>query len=123
MTDLDPKFFQGNRDIPHELCQKLEVDNLLAKGNQALVSMGWEGQLVSVVGLTLNSDGTLVHNARFMMRGALCTGMIPVKISNIWEGASKDVFLNLVLPDAGEFQFSGGELYSEYLAQAKVKFS
>ena len=55
------------------------------------------------------------------MRGALHNAAIPLKANTIWEGASKDVTLHVTLPDSGAFQFTGGELCSDFLPQSLVK--
>ena len=123
MTALDGKFFTGDGDLPADVRQQITVDDFHESVETALRSAGWEGQLVSTVGLTVSADGLLVQNARFCMRGALHDEAIVIKASQIWEGASKEMSLHLTLPDSGAFQFNGGELCSDYLAQALVKFS
>ena len=122
MTYLDKKFFGGGGDLPTDFCEKLLVENYHNKVSEALQNLGWEGQLISSVGLALSPDGSLVQSSRFLMRGGLLNEPIPIKVSAIWDGGAKDAFLNITLPDSSEFQFSGGELCSDFLPMSKVKF-
>jgi len=123
MPELDGKFFAGGGDLPPDVRSKCLINDFHESVETALKSAGWEGHLVSTVGLTVSADGRLVQNARFCMRGALHDEAIVVKSSHLWEGAAKEVSLHLTLPDSGAFQFNGGELCSDYLPQALVKFS
>jgi len=122
MPDLDPKWFGGSAEIPPDICQKLLVEDYHGLADRALTSMGWEGQLICAAGLAISQDGTLVQNARFMARGTLSQTPIPVKASTLWEGAPENVMVQVSVPDCTNFQFTGGELCSEYLPQAAVKF-
>jgi hypothetical protein len=47
---------------------------------------------------------------------------VPVKASTLWEGVPEDVTVQVSVPDCTNFQFTGGELCSEYLPQDAVKF-
>ena len=120
---LDSKFFEGGGDLPADMRQQVMVTDYHDSVEAALRRVGWEGQLVSVVGLTISADGQLVQNARFCMRGALHDKAIPIRANAVWDGAPKDVELHLTLPDSSAFQFTGGELCSDYFPQSLVKFS
>jgi hypothetical protein len=52
MTVLDGKFFPGNGDIPPDIAEKLIVRN--GSDREVLTRLGWEGQLVSYIGLALS---------------------------------------------------------------------
>ena len=123
MTALDKKYFQGEKDLPQDVVTKLLVEDFHNQADKALKDLGWEGQLVSSVGLTLNADGSLVHSAQFQLRGRLHQDAIPVTASTVWEGAPKGAVVHITLPDCSNFKFTGGELVSDYLHQAAVKFA
>ena len=122
MPPLDQKFFQGSGDLPPEVLAKLSVGDLHAQADAALRALGWEGQLISTVGLTLSADGSLVQHAQFQMRGRLHQDAIPVNASTVWEGAPKGAVLHITLPECSQFKFTGGELVSDYLPQDAAKF-
>ena len=122
MPDLDPKWFAGAAEIPPDISEKLTVQDYHGMVDRALTGLGWEGQLVAVAGLTISQDGSLVQNARFLARGMLSTTPVPVKAATLWEGAPEDITLHVSVPDCTNFQFLGGELCSDYLPQAAVKF-
>ena len=122
MPDLDPKWFSGAAELPPDISSKLTVEDFHGLTDRALTALGWEGQLISVAGLSISQDGTLVQNARFLARGMLCTTPVPVKAANLWEGVPEDVMLQVTVPDCTNFIFSGGELCSDYLPQAAVKY-
>jgi len=121
MVSLDTKFFQGDGDLPLDIRDRVTISDFHESTATALRSAGWEGQLISTVGLGISADGQLVQNATFIMQGALHNAAIPLKASGIWEGASKDVTMHITLPDCSAFQFTGGELCSDFLPQALVK--
>ena len=123
MPVLDGKYFGGGGDLPQDLVNKLSAADLQQAACATLTALGWEGQMISAVGLIISPDGELVHSAQFAMKGPLATGAIPVKISNVWEKAAKDMLMHITLPDSGMFQFTGGELNSEYLDQSAAKVS
>ena len=119
---LDSKFFGGaDKELPPDLAAKLTAKDLGAGSGSVLTRIGWEGQLITAVGLLLSADGALVQNAQFMMRGALHTAAIAVKANTIWDKVAKGININVVMPDSGEFSFSGGELVSDYLHQDATK--
>ena len=122
MPDLDPKWFSGAAELPPDIATKLTVEDFHGLTDRALTALGWEGQLISVAGLTVSQDGALVQNARFIARGMLCTAPVAVKAAHLWEGAPEDVMLHVTVPDCTNFLFSGGELCSDYLPQAAVKY-
>ena len=123
MPNLHQKWFQGDSELPTDISDKLSVADFHERTSRALTALGWEGQLISAVGLSLSSDGSLVQNARFIVRGALCESPIPVNASTIWEGARKDATVHISIPDCSEFQFTGGELCSDFLDHSAVRFT
>ena len=122
MPDLDQKWFDGAREIPPDICAKLTVQDYHGLTDRALTALGWEGQLICTAGLTVSQDGTLVQNGRFIARGVLAQAPVPVKASILWEGVPENVMIHVTVPDCTNFQFTGGELCSDYLPQAAVKF-
>ena len=122
MPDLDPKWFTGAAELPPDISNKLLVQDYHGLVDRALTGLGWEGQLVSVAGLTISQDGNIVQNARFLARGQLSSTPVPVKAANLWEGVPENIMLHVTVPDCTNFQFSGGELCSDYLPQAAVKY-
>ena len=121
MPVLDGKYFGGSGDLPQDIVNKLTTTDLQAGAIAAFTALGWEGEVISAVGLILSQDGELVHNSQFLMRGALAPGAIPVRICQIWEKAAKDVVMQVTLPDSDAFKFTGGELCSELFDQNAVK--
>jgi len=122
MPDLDPKWFGGSAELPPDVSAKLTVADYHGLVDRALTAMGWEGQLICAAGLTISQDGQLVQNGRFLARGALSIAPIPVKAANLWEGVAENIMVNVTVPDCTNFQFTSGELCSDYLPQAAVKF-
>jgi len=122
-VNLDERFFAGGGDLPADIRQRTLVTDYHDSMEATLRGVGWEGNLISTVGLTVSADGHLVQSARFCMRGALHDAAIPIKACSIWDGAPKEVSLILTLPDSSAFQFNGGELCSDYLPQSQVKFA
>ena len=122
MPDLDPKWFGGSAELPPDISAKLTVKDFHGLTDRALTALGWEGQLISTAGLSIAQDGLLVQNARFIARGLLNKTPIPVKAANLWEGVPDNIFVQVSVPDCSNFQFTGGELCSDYLPQDAVKF-
>ena len=122
MPDLDPKWFSGEAELPPDISEKLTIQDYHGLADRALTALGWEGQLIAVAGLTISQDGSLVQNARFLARGMLSTSPVQVKAANLWEGVAENIMLQVTIPDCTNFLFSGGELCSDYLPQAAVKY-
>ena len=122
MPDLDPKWFAGSAELPPDISTKLTIEDYHGLADRALTAMGWEGQLICAAGLSISQDGQLVQNGRFLARGALSTTPVPVKAAHLWEGVADNVMVHVTVPDCTNFPFSSGELCSDYLPQAAVKF-
>ena len=122
MPDLDQKWFAGTAEIPPDICEKLSVQDYHGLTDRALTAMGWEGQLICTAGLTVSQDGSLVQSGRFIARGMLSQAPVAVKAATLWEGVPENVMFHVTVPDCTNFQFTGGELCSDYLPQAAVKF-
>ena len=123
MPDLDPKWFAGSAELPPNITGQLTVGDYHGLADRALTAMGWEGQLISAAGLAISQDGTLVLNARFLARGLLSQAPVQVKAAHLWEGVEEDVLIHVTVPDCTNFQFASGELCSDYLPAAAVKFT
>jgi len=122
MPTLDPKYFQGEGDLPVEVARRLLVGGLDDQVIPTLTSHGWEGQLVACAGLTISVDGSAVSAARFLLRGALCPTPVSIKANLLWRVAA-DITLSITLPEAQHFSFAGGSLCSDYVDQSAVKFN
>ena len=122
MPDLQEKYFEGNIDIATE-----RVKDLLTKDNkeaivETLTRSGWEGQPIATVTLRVSVDGERVEDGQFNIRGNLCKEKVKVQAAKIWEKAEEDVTLEVDVPPGEAFTFEGGQLYSEYLDQERVKY-
>ena len=122
MPDLDPKWFTGAAEIPPDITAKLTVKDFHGLTDRALTSLGWEGQLICASGLSVSQDGQLVQHARFMARGPMSPTPVQVKAIHLWEGVADNIVIHVTVPDCTNFQFNGGELCSDYLPQAAVKY-
>jgi hypothetical protein len=120
MPVLDSRFFRGGGDIPLDIAGKLTVKN--NSDREVLTNLGWEGQLIGYVGLSLSGDGRSVSGARFAVRGKLTAAPIVIQAAKIWQGAERDVQLSIDLPDLAAYKFSSGSLTSDYLAQEETKY-
>jgi hypothetical protein len=120
MTVLDGKFFRGNGDIPPDIAEKLIVRN--GSDREVLTRLGWEGQLVSYIGLALAGDGRSVTGARFGVQGKLANAPVSIQAAKLWQGVERDIQLTIELPEAAAYKFSGSSLVSDYLEQENTKY-
>jgi len=123
MPDLDQKWFAGSAELPPDISSKLTVADYHGLTGRALTALGWEGQLICTAGLSISQDGTLVQTTRFMARGILSQAPVQVKAATLWEGVPEDVMVHVSVPDCTNFQFTGGQLCSDYLPHDAVKFT
>ena len=101
MPELSEKYFEGKCDIPAK-----KVKELLTKGNEdsvieTLTKLGWEGQLIATVNLKLSAERRRADDGQVM---------------------GKDVMIQIDTPPGQLLKFEGGNLYSEYLDQGKVRY-
>jgi hypothetical protein len=121
MAPLDKKWFTGSGDLPGIVTDNLLVASLGQPVNATLGRNGWDGRTVAGVGLELSPDNTTVRRSQFYMRGNLSQEPGIFQASKLWEKASKDISVKIVFPTAGEFEFAGGSMASEYLDADMVK--
>jgi hypothetical protein len=96
---LDPKYFGGGGDLPPDLTARLLTTGVNDEVTTPLTTMGWQGELVAGVCLSLSPDGEDVQAARFFLRGALCPEPISIKANLLWRAAA-DINLSITLPPA-----------------------
>ncbi len=121
MAPLDDKWFKGPTDISLDLASTLSAANLGYPVQRVLGSNGWDGGLVSCVGLELTPDNRKILRGQFMMRGPLAKDPIVMQAEKLWEKAGKEVTVSITLPNAADFDFSAGTLTSECLEGKSVK--
>lgn len=115
MPILDSRFFAGTEAIPDQLVKRLLTPSLGDRVTDCLTGLGWEGQIIAAVGLTLSVDGQRVENAEFFMRGELLHAPVQISANKLFEGAEKEVMLSITIPEAQLFNFKNGTLCSEFL--------
>ena len=123
MPVLANKYFEGEGDIPSETAAKLLTVGLGERAKDTLTKLGWEGQLIAPIGITLSLDGSEVANSHFSLHGDLVSEPISVKAGLLWEKTAKELLLSLKMPTGTAFKFAGGDLSSDLIPQENVQFS
>lgn len=123
MAPLDRKWFRGSGDIPAALAEMLEITSLGSPVTNTLTALGWDGTTaIASVGLELSPDNKHVLRAQLVLRGHLAAEPITLSAATIWGGASKEVTLQIDVPEGGCFHFNSGGLASNFLACEETKF-
>jgi hypothetical protein len=91
MPDLDKQYFAGGGDIPSDIAGQLTLHASSDRDRDILTNLGWEGQLIGYMGVSLSTDGKKVTGARFGIQGKLTTGAVELQAAKLWERVSRDV--------------------------------
>jgi hypothetical protein len=116
MVLLDAKYFDGGGDISADIAKKIVTVGLNDTLNRTLTELGWEGQLVGVVGLSVAPDGKRVTNAEFAVRGELAEQPFSVQVSKWWD-CDMDISVDFTSLRGEEFKFCDGNMVSNYVNQ------
>jgi hypothetical protein len=122
MSVLDGKYFEGGGDIDTELVNKLVTTGLDEPLTRVLTELGWQGQAVGVIGLSVGPDGKRVTQAEFAVRGSLSGQSFSVQAAKWWD-CDRDTMIEF--PDMrGElFRFNSGNMCSEYISQDSLDYT
>jgi hypothetical protein len=123
MPDLDRRRFAGGGDIPSDIATKLTIRSSGERDREILTKLGWEGQLIGYVGLVISADGRKVTSMRFGLQGKIAVTAIELQAAKLWERVPRDVSVSIEVPEAATFRFTGGTLYSDYVAQEDCKIA
>jgi hypothetical protein len=88
-----------------------------------LTALGWEGQTIGYVNLTLSADGNSVTRALFNVRGKLASDVISFQAAKLWPKVSKEVMVNIEPMDGSSFRFLSSTMCSDCVAQEAFKVS
>ena len=123
MPELNQKFFRGSEEIPQERAETLACKGSGEKAiNDTLTELGWEGNLITAVLLTLSNDGEKAKYGELLVRGLLGPGPITTQASKLWEACDKDIILTIQVPKGEAFSFDNGSLASGYIGEEEVEF-
>ena len=122
IPDLDKKYFEGECDLAAEKVRKLTTTGNEETVKETLTKLGWEGQSIATVTLTVSTDGKRAEDGRFNLRGPLTEDPIKLQASKLWEKVDERVVLEITIPQGEKFQFEGGRLFSEFLDQQQTKY-
>ena len=123
MAPLDSRWFTGPEDPPEEFSAQLEVASFGYPVAATLGKHGWDGKLMAGIGLELTPDNTAVARGQLIMRGKLSEEPATFQASKLWEAADKEATVDIVFPNAAEFDFAGGSMHSEYLPCDGIKMT
>jgi hypothetical protein len=101
MPDLDKQYFAGGGDIPSDIARQLTLHASSDRDRDILTNLGWEGQLIGYMGVSLSTDGKKVTGARFGMQGKLTTGAVELQAAKLWERVSRDVTVSVEVRSTG----------------------
>lgn len=122
MPDLSASYFGDIKDIDKSVLKRLIVSNFGDAVEETLTKWGWEGQLVTTIGLGLSVDGSIIEAGEVLMRGGLTADPIVIPAAKIWDGVAKNVNLTISSLDSKRFSFKNGTLGSDFLWQDQVDF-
>jgi hypothetical protein len=123
MPDLDPSYFRGTGDIPSDIANRLSTAYVGESDNRALTQLGWEGQAIGFISLTLSPDGASVSRAQFNLKGKLSEDTVIFQAAKLWDKVARDITVHIEPMDGSAFQFLNGTMYSDYAAQEAFKVS
>jgi len=123
MAPLDNRWFVGPENLPEDFAAALEVASFGYPVAAALGKHGWDGRLTASIGLELTPDNSAVARGQLIMRGRLSEEPTTFQASKLWEAADKEAVVDIVLPSAAEFDFSGGSMHSENLTCDGIKMA
>jgi hypothetical protein len=121
MPTLDKKLFTGGSEVTAEDWAKLEVRNFSSDLEQCLKEFGWQGNATACIGLSLSADNRKVERGDFLMVGPL--GEFKDEAAKLWLGCAEDVTLVVKLKTAAVFQFPGGSMSSDVMAQEALDYA
>ena len=115
MPDLKAQFFEGSQDLPADLRNALSILPSGLGMRDTLTALGWKGEAIATVCLTLTVDGSRAAHGSFGLWGSLSPDTIEVPTNKIWEGTPRGTTICIRDLQGQQFRFSGGNLQSEYM--------
>jgi hypothetical protein len=122
MPVLDKKFLNGGGNISIDTVNKLLTASLDQGLARTLSNLGWQGQPIGIVGLTLAPDGVRIRVAEFGVRGQLSEEPFAVQASKLFD-CSRDIEIEFSRVRGEAFKFSTGRMCSDYLEQEFCEYS
>jgi hypothetical protein len=119
MPTLDKKLFYSESEIGPEDCVKLEVRNFAGDAESCLSELGWEGEAVACIGLTLGADNRYVEKGQLLVMGPL--GEFREEGSKLWASCKEGVTLVVKIRSAAIFSFLSGTMASAIVPQEAVE--
>jgi hypothetical protein len=114
-------FFGGADDINGDDLACMEVGNFSTDIDQTLrVHFGWKKKAIGVIGLSLTPDNLRVASGAFITRGSLELKDKKIAANQIWPAARATTNLVITFPEADEFIFDSGGLWSNFLSDNHV---
>jgi hypothetical protein len=120
MVVLDAKYFEGGGEISADIAEKLVTSGMRDSLSRTLTELGWEGQLVGLVGLYVAPDGKRVTGGEFAVRGHLAEQPFSIQASKWWD-CDADITVDFNALRGEEFKFSGGSMHSDFVGQDSLE--
>jgi hypothetical protein len=122
MPVLDKRFFGGGGNIGADLVSKLLTASFDEGLSRTLSNLGWQGQPIGIVGLTLAPDGVRIRAAEFGIRGQLAEKPFAVQASKLFD-CNRDIVIEFRQVRGEDFKFSSGRLCSDFLEQEFCEYT
>ena len=121
MPDLKAQFFTGNKEIPVTWCNNLSTPSIGLGLRDTLTKLGWRGESIATVCLTLTPDGSRLANGFFGLWGTLSADPIEFPASKLWDGTQRGSSIRITNLQGQLFKFASGHLQSDYLDHDKFE--
>ena len=108
-----PEFFRNPGDLPLELRQSLTTMSHSLGMKDTLIALGWLGEPVATVCLSLSTDGTRAANGWFSLWGCLSAEPVEFPATKLWENTQRGTSIRISNIQGQQFPFSSGQLQSE----------
>ncbi len=115
MPDLNPEFFRNPGELPADTHRSLTTPSHGLGMRDTLVSLGWKGDPIATVCLSLSTDGSRAANGWFNLWGNLSIDPIEVPATKLWDNTQRGTTILISNIQGQQFTFSSGQLQSEYI--------
>ena len=114
MPDLKQSFFAGTAELTSEQIRALSTTAHGLGLRDTLHTIGWRGEPIGSVCLSLSPDGTRTANGRFSLWGILSDNPVEFQASKLWENTPRGLTIRINNIRGQLFQFNSGQLQSDY---------
>ena len=113
--------------IGHETLEVADIKNWTVPGlgkiaRPILKEMGWNGEPVVVIGLSLSENNQRVADGRIYLHGELQNVEMEFIARNLWEQAERNLSIQIRFKDVCEFTFNDGTCEGDLMDSSEISW-